>query len=87
MAKEDFKPYLSLGYASYKEDEGDIELKGSGAIFAAGLEGSLDFWHPNLYYTTELGFSPFELEGESQGITVTSDFSSFGIGLSMIYYF
>jgi len=87
LGDEDFNPYLSLGYTSIEEEMAGLTLKGSGVSFSAGLEGHLESIHPNIYYTTQLTFAPFELEAESSGISVSSDYSSFDMGVSMVYYF
>jgi hypothetical protein len=100
IANEELNPFLGIGYTSLKKKERDITYKGSGASLSAGLEGNLKHWHPNLYYTTEFIYSPFEIEGEmtstfedwygnsyTETTSVTTDFSSFGIGASLIYYF
>jgi len=108
LAGEGFNPYLGIGYTSVskKDNYGGSSLtyKGSGPSFSGGLEGSLKQLHPNLYYTAELAYSPFDLEGkyktqvpvwdywgnvsyEQHEETVKEDLSSFGVGISVIYYF
>lgn len=98
---EKLYPYIGIGYISMEKEEdyggASLTYKGSGFIFSGGVKGSLSQLTPNLYYTTELGYSPLELEAEYKAVsmygggtektTVTADYSSFGVGFSLIYYF
>jgi len=103
LADEKFNPFLAIGYSLIKKKDtyagASLTFKGSGVHFSGGLEGNLKKWNPNLFYTVELIFIPFDLEAkyeeevnfygytETETITAKSELSSFGIGFSITYYF
>ncbi|OGV99067.1 MAG: hypothetical protein A2W75_07645 [Nitrospinae bacterium RIFCSPLOWO2_12_39_15] len=77
----------------------DITYSGSGIQIFGGAEGRLLNWGPNWYFTGEAIYSPLELKGsyvyettilgtkQSLSQNVSIPYSSFGIAMSLVYYF
>lgn len=99
IAGSTMNPYAGIGYTSASREETwsgvDVTTKGSGPQIFGGVEGKIPFWGPNFYWTTEFVYAPIKLEGtakttflgEEISSTVEADYSSFDIGLSLLYYF
>lgn len=94
------RPYVGLGYASIEGPEqsyGDITLKteGSGFELYAGLIQPAFYIYPNVYIKPEFVYSAvkveatgeYELYGETYSVSADADYSSFGFGVALVYYF
>jgi len=99
IAGSTMNPYAGIGYASASRKETafdfDVTTKGSGPQIFGGVEGKIPCWGPNFYWTAEFVYAPLKLEGTAKTTfmgqeiseTVKADYSSFDIGLSLLYYF
>lgn len=90
------KPYAGLGYTFIKGPEesfGDASVKtdGSGFDIHAGLFMPAQYIYKNLALRTEVAYSTATVEATatvgSTSTTVSGDFSSFGFGFGVYYFF
>lgn len=95
-----YRPYVGLGYASIKgpeESSGGITLKteGSGFEVYAGLLQPAPYIYQNVYIRPEFVYSMVTLEatgeytlyGQKYSVSADADYSAFGLGLAVVYYF
>lgn len=90
------EPYVGLGYTFIKGPEesfasGSVKTDGSGFDIHAGLFMPAQYIYKNLALRTEVAYSTATVEATatvgSTKATVSGDFSSFGFGFGVYYFF
>lgn len=90
------EPYVGLGYTFIKGPEesfpgGSVKTDGSGVDFHVGLFMPAQYIYKNFALRTEIAYSTATLDAtatvDSTKFTVSGDYSSFGFGFGIYYFF
>lgn len=90
------EPYVGLGYTFIKGPEesfpgGSVKTDGSGVDLHAGLFMPAQYIYKNVALRTEIAYSTATLDATatvgSTKVTVSGDYSSFGFGFGIYYFF